>query len=88
MKANLETGKSVLFSIYSPSGKTTLLEDSRDRTWSGELPESGLYEFVIVSESSGSMNYQLELTVENAAPPEPTPESSATPESSPIESPS
>lgn len=88
MEAKLETGKSVLFSIYSPSGKTTLLEDSRDRTWSGELPESGLYEFVIVSESSGSMNYQLELTVENAAPPEPTPESSATPESSPIESPS
>ena len=88
MEANLQTGKSVLFSIYSPSGKRTLLEDSRDRRWSGELPESGLYEFVIVSESSGSMNYQLELTVENAAPPEPTPESSATPESSPIESPS
>lgn len=88
MRANLQTGKSVLFSIYSPSGKPTLLEDSRDRTWSGELPESGLYEFVIVSESSGSMDYQLELTVENAAPTEPTPESSATPESSPIESPS
>jgi serine/threonine-protein kinase len=88
MEANLQTGKSVLFSIYSPSGKTTLLEDSRDRTWSGKLPESGLYEFVIVSESSGSMNYQLELTVENVAPTEPTPESSATPESSPIESPS
>ena len=88
MKADLQTGKSVLFSIYSPSGKKILLEDSRERTWSGELPESGLYEFVIVSESSGSMNYQLELTVENVAPPEPTPESSATPESSPIESPS
>jgi serine/threonine-protein kinase len=88
MKANLQTGSRVLFSIYSPSGKRTLLEDSRDRIWSGELPESGLYEFVIVSESSGSMNYQLELTVENAAPAEPTPESSATPESSPIESPS
>lgn len=88
MKANLQTGSKVLLSIYSPSGKTTLLEDSRDRTWSGELPESGLYEFVIVSESSESVNYQLELTVENVAPPEPTPESSATPESSPIESPS
>jgi serine/threonine-protein kinase len=88
MKANLETGKSVLFSIYSPSGKTTLAGRFARSHWSGELPESGLYEFVIVSESSGSMNYQLELTVENAAPPEPTPESSATPESSPIESPS
>lgn len=88
MNAKLQTGKSVLFSIYSPSGKTILLEDSRDRTWSGELPESGLYEFVIVSESSGSMNYQLELSVENAAPTEPTPESPVTPESSPIESPS
>ncbi|HEY9834581.1 MAG TPA: serine/threonine-protein kinase [Stenomitos sp.] len=88
MNAKLQTGKSVLFSIYSPSGKTILLEDSRDRTWSGELPESGLYEFVIVSESSGSMNYQLELSVENSVPTEPTPESPVTPESSPIESPS
>jgi serine/threonine protein kinase, bacterial len=88
MTVKLETASKVLFSIYSPSGTTTLLEDSRDRTWSGKLPESGLYEFVVVSESSGTINYQLELTVENQAPPEPSPESSPTPESTPVESPS
>jgi serine/threonine protein kinase, bacterial len=88
MTVKLDTASKVLFSIYSPSGTTTVLEDSRDRTWSGKLPESGLYEFVVVSESSGSINYQLELTVENPAPPEPSPESSPTPEPTPVESPS
>jgi serine/threonine-protein kinase len=73
MKVNLQTRSRVLFSIYSPSGKTTLLEDSSDRTWSGSLPESGFYEFVIVSSSSEPVNYQLNLTVENATPTEPTP---------------
>ena len=73
MKVNLQTDSRVLFSIYSPSGKTTLLEDSRDRTWSGSLPESGFYEFVVVSTSSEPVNYQLDLQVENSAPPEPTP---------------
>ncbi|HEY9672937.1 MAG TPA: serine/threonine-protein kinase [Waterburya sp.] len=73
MKVNLQTRGKVLLSIYSPSGKTTLLEDSSDRTWSGSLPESGFYEFVVVSTSSEPVNYQLNLTVENATPTEPTP---------------
>ena len=90
MTVNLQTSSKVLFSIYSPSGKTTLLEDSRDRTWSGKLPESGFYEFVLVSVASTPIHYQLDLTVENAAPlePKPTPENSATPEPTPVESPS
>lgn len=88
MNVNLQTARKLLFSIYSPSGNTILLEDSRDRTWSGELPESGFYEFVIVSDASEPINYQLNLTVENPAPIEPTPEESTTPEPSPVESPS
>jgi serine/threonine-protein kinase len=86
MKVNLQAPSNVLFSIYSPSGKTALLEDSRDRTWSGALPESGFYEFVVAPESSESITYQLNLTVENATPPSPT--LSPTPSPTPVASPS
>lgn len=65
MKVNLSTDENALFSIYSPTGNTKLMEDSRDREWSGLLPESGYYEFAIVSNSSEPIDYQLELTVED-----------------------
>ncbi len=77
MKVRLSTAENVLFSIYSPSGKTALLEDSRDRRWSGQLPESGYYEFVLVPDASGSIYYQLDLTVENSPTPTPSPVKSA-----------
>ncbi|MCF4966737.1 serine/threonine-protein kinase [Nostoc sp. CMAA1605] len=69
----VEANSQVLLSIYSPSGKVTFLEDSSERTLATELPESGFYEFVLVSTASTSQNYQLVLTVENPNPPEPTP---------------
>jgi serine/threonine-protein kinase len=73
MNVTLTTDQRALFSIYSPSGKTTLLEDSGDRTWSGSLPESGFYEFVVVSNASRPIDYQLDLTVETLPTPEPSP---------------
>lgn len=76
MNVNLTTNKKTLFSIYSPTGKVTLLEDSRDRTWSGKLPESGFYEFVVVSDDPDPLNYQLELTVEKLPTPKPSPSKS------------
>ena len=72
MTVKLDTDKKALLSIYSPSGKTTLLEDSGDRTWSGQLPESGFYEFVVVSDASEPINYQLNLSVENSPTPPPS----------------
>lgn len=85
MDVKLSTARSALFSLYSPTGQTPpILEDSSDRSWSGQLSESGFYEFVVVSEASGSINYQLDLTVENQTPPESPSES---PSASPSESP-
>jgi serine/threonine-protein kinase len=84
MTVKLSTAENALFSVYTPSGKTTILTDSRDRTWSGPLPESGFYEFVVVSNASGPINYQLDLTVENSAPLQPSP--SASPQPSPLDS--
>lgn len=68
LQVGLQAEPQVLLSIYSPSGKI-LLEDARDRAWSGTLPEAGYYEFVVVSTASAPVNYQLSLKVEQAPPP-------------------
>ncbi|MGB7444763.1 MAG: serine/threonine-protein kinase [Coleofasciculaceae cyanobacterium] len=77
MEVKLQAGEGVLFSVYSPSGETTILEDSPKRTWSGKLPESGFYEFVIVSLSEEPMDYQFNLRVEDVAPVQPPTEDSS-----------
>ncbi len=66
MKLNLQANPKVLISVYSPSGKTIILEDSSDGIWSGTLPEAGFYEFVFVSTASESVDYQLDVTAEKA----------------------
>ncbi|PLZ32526.1 serine/threonine-protein kinase [Fischerella thermalis] len=84
MKVNLAANPQVLWSIYSPTGKYLFLEDSQKRSWSGELPESGFYEFVVVSRSSQPLSYQLTLNVENPTPtPSPTPTDTPTSEPTP-----
>ncbi|MDK2411562.1 serine/threonine-protein kinase [Aphanizomenon sp. PH219] len=78
MEVKLEANSKVLLSIYSPSGKTPLLQDSQTRTISATLPEKGFYEFVVVSTASESVDYQLTLTAENPPEPEPTEEPTPT----------
>ncbi|MGB3651373.1 MAG: protein kinase, partial [Rivularia sp. (in: cyanobacteria)] len=87
MQVNLTASPKVLFSIYSPSGKRALLEDSTRRSWTGTLRENGYYEFVIVSTSSESQDYRLRLQVENPAPPTPTPTRTPTPIPTPTPTP-
>ena len=64
MQLELQANSQVLISVYSPTGKIKLMEDSSDRTWAGELPESGFYEFTLVSTASRPMDYQLKLRIE------------------------
>lgn len=61
MQLNLEADPRVLISAYSPTGSTVLLEDSSDRTWSGKLPETGYYEFVVVSTASAPLDYLFQV---------------------------
>jgi serine/threonine-protein kinase len=61
MQLHLEATPQVLISAYSPTGSTVLMEDTSDRTWSGKLPETGYYEFVIVSTASAPINYLLQI---------------------------
>jgi serine/threonine protein kinase, bacterial len=78
MGVNLEANSKVLLSIYSPSGKIVFLEDSQQRTLSKTLPETGFYEFVVVSKASEPIDYKLTVTAENPPAPEPTPETTPT----------
>ncbi|MBW4632692.1 MAG: protein kinase [Iphinoe sp. HA4291-MV1] len=92
MKVELDANSKILLSIYSPSGKFRFLEDSTQRTLSIKLPETGFYEYVVVSTGLNKSNYTLSVTAENPAPP-PSPTSTPietvtpTPTSSPIPTP-
>ncbi|MBE9120437.1 serine/threonine protein kinase [Tychonema sp. LEGE 07199] len=66
LRVNLQAPpKSTLLSMYSP-GRTTkaraLLQDAEDQSWSGLLDDAGFYEFVVVSQSSEPIAYELNLT--------------------------
>ncbi|MFM5890671.1 MAG: protein kinase domain-containing protein [Dolichospermum sp.] len=78
LEVKLEANSKVLISIYSPTGKTAFLEDSQERSISNTLPETGFYEFVVVSTASETVDYQLTIIAEN--PPEPTPIETLTPD--------
>ena len=87
MEVKLKVNQEALFSVYTPSGKSKILEDSKVYEWSGILPEKGYYEFVIVSTAKASLNYKLTLTVENPLVETPSPETPSS-EITPSETPS
>jgi serine/threonine-protein kinase len=68
LRVNLQTPpKSTLLSIYTPgriSKARALLQDSEGVSWSGLLDDSGYYEFVVVSQASEPIAYDLNLTAE------------------------
>jgi serine/threonine protein kinase, bacterial len=68
MQLRLDAPSQVLISVYTPSGREKILEDSTERIWSGNLPESGYYEFVITSSALQPTNYQIDLTVTDTVP--------------------
>jgi len=65
MQLNMQAEPQVLISVYSPTGKAKLIEDSATRTWSDSLPEDGYYEIVVVSTAAAPMDYELNLSVED-----------------------
>lgn len=77
LRVNLRpSSPSILFSIYTPSGNAPILEDSQTLTWSGTLPESGYYEFVVVSDGSeATIAYGLDIAIDKVTSTEtPTPD--------------
>ncbi|MEG4224842.1 serine/threonine-protein kinase [Microcoleus sp. N9_B2] len=68
LRVNLQAPrKSTLLSIYTPGrtkGARALLEDAEGLSWSGLLDDAGFYEFVVVSQASEPIAYELNLTAE------------------------
>jgi len=59
--------EATLLSLYLPNSagdRPFLLEDSRDTRWSGELPQTGYYEIVVVSTADRSFRYTLDLAAD------------------------
>jgi serine/threonine-protein kinase len=69
MRVNLQAPpRETLLSIYlpHPTPQTPfILEDSSEFTWSGRLPQSGIYEFVVVATGSESITYRFTIAVDN-----------------------
>ena len=69
MRLNLQSpSESTRLSLYVPQpddANPYLLEDSGDRTWSGELPQSGYYEIVVVSRQADPLDYALDVGADN-----------------------
>ncbi|MEP0913173.1 serine/threonine protein kinase [Leptolyngbya sp. GB1-A1] len=69
MRLNIQAAsQSTLLSIYLPKPTRelpVLLEDSTDVTWTGNLPQSGYYEIVIVARGKTATDYQLNLAIDN-----------------------
>ncbi|MEG3877318.1 serine/threonine-protein kinase [Microcoleus sp. herbarium7] len=68
LRVNLQAPRqSTLLSIYSP-GRTNkaraLLQDAEGLSWSGLLDDAGFYEFVVVSQASEPIAYELNLAAE------------------------
>ncbi len=62
----LQAQGDALLSIYSPTGTYILLNDSETHDWSGTLPETGFYEFTIVSTTDTPFTYRFEMGVETS----------------------
>jgi hypothetical protein len=54
--------KGVVFSVWAPNGDM-IGEETGQRQWSGELPESGDYRIVINTETDGAARYRLEVQI-------------------------
>ena len=70
LEVTLQKNRNLLLSIYSPTGRHNMLEDSQDNNWSGQLVETGYYELTIVSNGNKTTNYQLKITASDGNWPE------------------
>lgn len=69
LRVNLQAPpNSTRLSLYVPSPNDEvpyLLEDASDRTWSGQLPQSGYYEISIVNIQNTPLDYALDVSADN-----------------------
>ncbi|MBE7383901.1 MAG: serine/threonine protein kinase [Leptolyngbya sp. SIO1E4] len=88
MRLNLQAPpQGARLSVYVPDPSEEvpyLLEDSTERTWSGQLPQSGYYEIVVVSTQTAALDYALDIGADNVSS-SPTASPSPSPTAPPTE---
>ncbi|MBD2090145.1 protein kinase [Microcoleus sp. FACHB-1515] len=82
--ATLQTGQLLGIKLQAPNTRLSvypprptaeqpfLLSDSEEKTWSATLPQSGIYEIVVISTASQPIDVELSIAAESIAP-EPAP---------------
>jgi serine/threonine-protein kinase len=69
LRVNLQTQPDTAqLSLYVPSPNEEipyLLEDANERTWSGQLPQTGYYEISVVNTRAAPLNYGLDISADN-----------------------
>ncbi|MDY7016264.1 MAG: hypothetical protein SVX43_22235, partial [Cyanobacteriota bacterium] len=60
LNLSLDAPLSTFFGVYSPGGDL-LLEYAQQRSWSDRVPETGIYQLILVSAMPISLNYQLSV---------------------------
>jgi serine/threonine protein kinase, bacterial len=84
MRLNLQApADSTQLSVYLPRPTKelpVLLEDSDQLTWTGDLPQSGYYEMVVVNRVNQPIQFQLNLAVDNVTSSPVTPQQGEAPE--------
>lgn len=56
------TGGSLRLTVLPPTGAPALVQESTSPQWSGKVPRSGTYQFIITPDGSETVNYQLQLS--------------------------
>ena len=62
IEVTLETTGESLLSIYRFGEEEPILQNHREKTWTGILPKTGTYQFVIVGDHQKPINYNLKIT--------------------------
>jgi serine/threonine-protein kinase len=66
LQVDLQAPIGIVLSIYPPTRDVPpLLEDSDNLQWSGKLPQTGYYEFTVISTASDAIPYSLYLSTTN-----------------------
>ncbi|MGK7958503.1 MAG: protein kinase [Crocosphaera sp.] len=63
IEITLKGDRNLLLSVYSPTGRNNIMEDSSTHRWSGQLIENGYYELTVVSKQQNTVNYELTITL-------------------------
>ncbi len=68
LRLTWQTEAAALISLYPPrSNQKPMLEDTQEKTWAGQLTESGYYEVVIVADAGEPVEYRIDLAVDNVS---------------------